>query len=166
MDHPKGSQETQSLSLEAAASHLLEECRMVLPGVQALFGFQFVAVFSEAFGSKLSQNEQRLHLIALLSVACAAALVMSPAALHRRSERRVISEAFIAWSSRLLAWSMAPLALGTALDVYLVSRLITNNPRHALVFAIGVLLMFALLWLLLPRWFPHAAKHQSQRAEG
>ncbi len=134
---------------------------MVLPGVQALFGFQFVAVFSDAFATKLSSDEQILHLVALVSVACAAGLVMSPAALHRRSERRIISEAFIAWSSRLLAWSMAPLALGTALDVYLVARLITHSPIRAAVFALGVLLVFILLWLILPRWFPRAAKQPS-----
>lgn len=126
---------------------------MVLPGVQALFGFQFVAVFSEAFGTRLSPREQTLHLIALLCVAAAAALVMSPAALHRRTERRVISEAFIALSSRLLSWSMAPLAIGTALDVYLVARLITRQPVQALAFAVGVLLTFILLWFFLPRWF-------------
>jgi hypothetical protein len=28
--------------------HVLEECRTVVPGMQALFGFQFIAVFSEA----------------------------------------------------------------------------------------------------------------------
>jgi len=31
-------------------SHLLEECRMVLPGIQALFGFQLIAVFNQPFG--------------------------------------------------------------------------------------------------------------------
>ena len=40
MDHePTGSVAEQSLPLDAAASHLLDECRMVLPGIQALFGF-------------------------------------------------------------------------------------------------------------------------------
>lgn len=72
--------QVEQLSLEKAATHLLEECRMVLPGVQALFGFQFVAVFSSEFGRQLSAREQLAHLIALLLVATAAALVMAPAA--------------------------------------------------------------------------------------
>ena len=42
----KGSEARQELSLDAAASHLLEECRTVVPGMQALFGFQLIAVFS------------------------------------------------------------------------------------------------------------------------
>jgi len=40
----------EKLPLSQAVSHLLEECRMVLPGLQALFGFQLVAVFNTAFG--------------------------------------------------------------------------------------------------------------------
>ena len=41
-------------NLPELVSHLLEECRMVLPGIQALFGFQLVAVFNQAFWEKLS----------------------------------------------------------------------------------------------------------------
>ncbi len=36
-------------SLSQAITHILEECRMVLPGIEALFGFQLVAVFSQPF---------------------------------------------------------------------------------------------------------------------
>ena len=57
--------EVDPVSLEAAVSHLLEECRMVLPGLQALFGFQLIAVFSAGFEVQLSPFEQRLHLLAL-----------------------------------------------------------------------------------------------------
>ena len=35
-------------SIKDALQQTLEEARMVLPGVQALFGFQLIAVFSEA----------------------------------------------------------------------------------------------------------------------
>jgi hypothetical protein len=60
---------SEELSLEKAASHLLEECRMVLPGVQALFGFQFIAVFNQAFSERLIPQERYLHLAALMCVA-------------------------------------------------------------------------------------------------
>ena len=52
-------EEREELSLSKAAEYLLEECRMVLPGIQALFGFQLVAVFNQSFGEKLSSGEQR-----------------------------------------------------------------------------------------------------------
>jgi C4-dicarboxylate transporter len=48
-------------------------------------------------------------------------------------------------------WSMAPLAIGTSLDVYLVARVISRSVAVALACGIGVLLMFTLLWVILPR---------------
>ncbi|MDQ2943358.1 MAG: hypothetical protein M3R21_06785 [Candidatus Dormibacteraeota bacterium] len=43
-------------------THLLNEGRMVLPGIQALFGFQLIAVFNQTFSQRLSPAEQYLHL--------------------------------------------------------------------------------------------------------
>ena len=48
----------EKLTLEDALTHLLEECRMVLPGVQALFGFQLIVVFNRSFFLKLTFVEQ------------------------------------------------------------------------------------------------------------
>jgi hypothetical protein len=131
----------EQLSLDQAATHLLEECRMVLPGIQALFGFQMIAVFNQRFADDLSQAEQRMHLAAILLVLVAIILVMAPAAYHRQAEPRSVSETFVRVSSRLLLWSMLPLAVGIALDVFLVSRLVLNHVRTAM--AIAALAMAA-----------------------
>ena len=50
----------EELTLSEAAKYLLDECRMVLPGIQALFGFQLIAVFNSAFhgGSIYAQNRK------------------------------------------------------------------------------------------------------------
>ena len=53
--------ETQVESLSDSVTHMLEECRMVLPGIQALFGFQLVAVFDSTFWTKLDRLEQVIH---------------------------------------------------------------------------------------------------------
>lgn len=55
----------ETLSLSEAAEHLLNGCRMVLPGIQALFGFQLIAVFSPGFGEKLNDVEQDMPLLAI-----------------------------------------------------------------------------------------------------
>jgi len=34
---PLGAGKKEAVKLDSAATHLLEECRMVLPGIQALF---------------------------------------------------------------------------------------------------------------------------------
>ena len=49
-------------SLGEEAKHVLEEARMVLPGIQALFGFQLVAVFNQRFSTDLTNSEQIVHL--------------------------------------------------------------------------------------------------------
>src|ERR1051325_9740294 len=127
--------EKEELPLSKAAEYLLEECRMVLPGIQALFGFQLIAVFNQSFGEKLSSGEQTLHLAAIALVAFAVALVMSPAAYHRQEGARVVTERFLQISTRLLLWSMLPLALGICIDFYLIARIILGTPVVALLAA-------------------------------
>ena len=142
-------QEQAPISLESATTYILEECRMVLPGIQALFGFQLIAVFSEGFRN-LSRLEQLLHLVAIVLVTVAIALVMAPAALHRQSQAERVSRRFIRVSSTLLLAGMFPLALGLALDVYLITTLVAGTHSAGAVVALGLLIVFALLWLALP----------------
>ena len=151
VSHAKPSNEREELSLNDAASHVLEECRTVVPGMQALFGFQLIAVFSSAFGEQLSSMERMLHLIAIVLVTIAIALVMTPAALHNQTEPLAVSRRFIRISSRLLMASMAPLALGLCLDIYLVARVIVGTRGVAATVAASLLGVFIVLWLLLPR---------------
>ena len=150
-DHePANSDGVQQLPLDVAASHLLEECRMVLPGIQALFGFQLIAVLSAGFSEKLSLGEQRFHLLAIVLVVLSIALVMTPAALHRQREPRSVSDRFIIVSSRLLLWSMVPLGIGICADVYLVARVILGSSATAGVLAGALLLLIFGLWFGLP----------------
>jgi hypothetical protein len=46
-------EEDESESLETEVEQALEEARMVLPGIQALFGFQLIAVFNQRFDQAL-----------------------------------------------------------------------------------------------------------------
>jgi hypothetical protein len=141
--------EREPISLEAATGFILEECRMVLPGVQALFGFQLIAVFSDRFEA-LSEPQQLLHLAATILVTASIALLMAPAALHRRVERHSVSQRFIDLSSRLLLAGMFPLAVAIALEAYLVSAVILGRPTDAWWVAAALLAVFAALWLGLP----------------
>jgi hypothetical protein len=151
VSHAKPSNEREEISLNDATSHVLEECRTVVPGMQALFGFQLIAVFSSAFGEQLSSMERILHLIAIVLVTIAIALVMTPAALHNQTEPLAVSTRFIRISSRLLMASMAPLALGLCLDIYLVARVIVGTRGVAATVAASLLGVFIVLWVLLPR---------------
>jgi len=141
----------EMLPLSEAVTHLLEECRMVLPGIQALFGFQLIAVFNSTFRERLSSTEQYFHLAAVGLVAVAVALVMAPAALHRQTDPQAASQDFITTASRLLLLSMFPLMLGISFDFYLIARLILNNMALSLLLGTLLLCLFATLWFLFPR---------------
>jgi drug/metabolite transporter (DMT)-like permease len=147
----RGVDAAEPLSLSDAASYLLDECRMVLPGVQALFGFQLIAVFNPGFVQRVSPGEQRLHLVAIVLVVVAIALVMGPAAYQRQAEPRSVTQRFVSVSSHLLLWSMVPLALGICADVYLVARLVLDSRVGAAAVAATLLAVLGLLWLVLPR---------------
>jgi hypothetical protein len=140
--------------LPDVASHLLEECRMVLPGIQALFGFQLVAVFTDGFEKNLSPHERVLHLVAIGLVAIAVALVMTPAAYHRQSNPEVVSHRFVRIASTLLLWSMLPLSLAICLDFYLIARVILHDALLSGFLTGALFLIFVILWFVLPRINP------------
>jgi Family of unknown function (DUF6328) len=140
----------EELPLSKAAQYLLEECRMVLPGIQALFGFQLVVVFSPGFETKLNETERLLHFLAMILVALAVALIMTPAALHRGTGSKLVTETFINTSARLLLWSMLPLAVAVSIEFYLIARVIIGGKWVALI-ALALFTIFVMLWFVLPR---------------
>jgi hypothetical protein len=142
------SNEREELPLAKAAEYLLDECRMVLPGIQALFGFQLIAVFNQGF-AKLEASQRRIHLAALSLVAVAIALIMTPAAMHRIVHNRQVSAAFLQLSSRLLLASMLPLAAGICLDVYVITLIIASR-AVALILSSGLFVLFLGLWFCYP----------------
>jgi hypothetical protein len=148
---PESASDRQDLTLNEAATHVLEECRTVVPGMQALFGFQLIAVFSTAFKEDLLPPERTLHLAAILLVTIAIALVMAPAALHRQSEPMSVSRQFITTSSRLLMASLIPLSAGICLDVYVIARVILGTKAGAAVVAVILLVVFVVFWRVIPQ---------------
>jgi hypothetical protein len=142
----------ETLSLKDAVQQLLDEARMVLPGIQALLGFQLIAVFNEGFARRLDGAEQRLHLVAILLVALATGLVMTPAAYHRQAMQRAVSESFLRLGSRLVSAALIPLGLGLSIDIYIVSRLVTESSGASAAIAAATLAVLFGLWLAFPRW--------------
>ena len=133
---------------------------MVLPGVQALFGFQLIAAFNQRFAD-LSSLDRELHFSALLLTALVIGLLMTPAAYHRLCERTSISSYFATMSSRLIATAMVPLALAIAIEVYIVGEMIFPDlsSTYTSGFALAVFLVLSALWIA----FPLAHKRSERR---
>lgn len=130
---------------------MLEECRMVLPGIQALFGFQLIAVFSERFARVMGLAERLMHLAAIVFVAAAIAMIMAPAALHRRTDPHSVSQRYLEICSRLILASMVPLASAIVLETCLVANVLLQSPAASMACAGIVGAMFLAFWWGLPR---------------
>jgi MFS family permease len=150
-------------SVKDALLQTLEEARMVLPGVQALFGFQLIAVFSDGFERRLDETEQSLHLAAIVLVTVAIAIVMTPAAYHRQVEPRRATVSFLVLASRLVSGAMLPLAAGLSIDVYLIARVITGAASLAAAIGGVVFVLFLALWFAFPQWRAAQVRRQGRR---
>jgi hypothetical protein len=146
----RGYEERQELTLAEAAQALLDEGRMILPGIQALFGFQLVAVFNSRFAEDLSGSQQALHLLAIALVVVAIALIMTPAACHRATAVREVTSRFLEVSAFLLLASMAPLAASLAIDFYIVASLTLGDASRAGVLAALLAALIIFLWAIFP----------------
>lgn len=136
-------------SLEEEATHATDEARMVLPGVQALMGFQLIAVFNQRFES-MSSASQLLHLAAFSMVVLAMGLIMAPAAYHRQAERGCVTRRFVDFTSRMLSLSLLPLIAGIALDTYVLITLISRMTALAIGGAALVVGVLGWLWFGIP----------------
>jgi hypothetical protein len=148
-DRTPGDDHSHRLPLSKQVEYLLEECRIVLPGLQVLFGFQLAVVFSDRFPTVLAHSQQVLHLLAMALVAAAIAVIMTPAAYHRQAEPKEASESFVMLSTWLLLASMPLLAVAICLEFYLIAQIVLED--LAAWISGALLALFVLLWLVLPR---------------
>jgi cobalamin synthase len=141
--------QTHRETLEEEATHATDEARMLLPGVQAVLGFQLVAVTNNRF-TLFTQGEQILFLVAFVLLALAMGLIMAPAAYHRQAGRGKVTRHFVDLASRLLTIAMLPLIVAFSLDTYLVARLILDDSTLSGFVASAVAMILAALWYALP----------------
>ena len=125
--------------------HVLTETRMVLPGAQALLGFQLITTVLTDF-DKLPQSSKIVHLITIFVTSLSVALLMAPAARHRLVEKGADSEQFCLFAGRMLLLSMILLALGISGNFFVVARKITGSVSLAVICAAFVLALSYGLW--------------------
>ena len=144
-------------SLTSKIEQMLTEARVIIPGAQALLGFQLVAALTKAF-DELPAAFKYTHCAGLCAVALSVVLLMTPAAVHRIGFGGDDDPAFFRIGSRLVIAGSIPLAAGIAADVAVVFFKATGSANLAA--GAGVASLAALLgfWLLLPAWYVWSAK--------
>jgi hypothetical protein len=130
---------------EQKIQHALTEARVVLPGAQALLGFQFVAVLLGGFET-LPPSSRYVHVASLTLVTLSTILLMTPAAYHRLVERGEATEHFFRLASAMVLWSLVPLSCGTCGDFFVLARKISGSIFLASTTTVAILLCFYGLW--------------------
>lgn len=128
--------------------NIIEEARVILPGLQAVFGFQTAAVFSERF-TDLQTYAEVCHLIGLALIVVAMTMLMTPA-VYYRAQHGDASARMVNVSRRAIRGALIPMALGFSLDMLTVMSLATDALAFSIGAAVGTLIMFVGLWYIIP----------------
>jgi hypothetical protein len=157
-----------STPLKTKVEQLLTEARVIIPGGQALFGFQFIAMLTTGF-DRLPPNSQLVHTAALCLTVLNVIVLTAPAALHRLSFGGEDSEAFLQLGSALVIAAPMLLALAVAAELYVVFDKVLGNSLSASIAGLGGWLVMTAFWYVIPlRLKSHrgaAAIHEEGRGQ-
>ena len=141
--------------LHEKTDQMLQQIRVVLPGTEALLGFQFVVFFNKHF-NKLPAGIKYIHLANLLLIVTANILLISPVAFRQIKEAGRDTQSFLNFASKSVLGAMIFLLLGLSGDVYVAARLTVPEDADsvaAITLGLGVLILGVIIWYFLPWWF-------------
>jgi hypothetical protein len=102
---------------------LLNELRVVLPGVQVLFAFLLTVPFSQGF-SRMTGLQRDVYFASFISTAVATALFIAPSSYHRLRFREGDKKRMLYTSNRLAVSGMIVLAASVTGVVLLIADIL------------------------------------------
>lgn len=135
--------------LATKIDQMLTEARVILPGAQALLGFQLTVTLTRSF-DQLPEQIKLLHAAALCSVGFAVILLMTPAALHRISFAGEDTAAFLRLGAAFVITAPAFLAIGIAGDLFVATYRAAGSQVFSLVVASTSMALLVLFWFAIP----------------
>jgi hypothetical protein len=134
-------------------ARFINELRLVLPGVQLLFGFLVTVPFTAKF-STLSLASRHAYFAAFLSATLATAFLVAPAVYHRMHWRRNVrdKERMFRLCNRLAIVGIVLLAVAMIVSMAVLSTMIFE-PALAWLLTIAAAGVFGWLWFGLPLFY-------------
>jgi hypothetical protein len=134
--------------LDRELIELLNELRVVLPGVQVLFAFLLAVPFANGW-TRVTDLQRDVFFLAFLATAAASILLIAPSSYHRLRWREGDKEHMLVTSNRLAIAGTAFLAIGMTAVVFLITDILFQASWAALTTALigGA---FAWFWYGLP----------------
>ena len=135
--------------LSTKIDQMLTEARVILPGAQALLGFQLTVTLTRAF-EQLPEHIKLLHAAALCCVGFAVILLMTPAALHRISFAGEDTAEFLRLGSGFVIAAPAFRAVAIAGDLFVATYKAAGSQIFSLAVASASVVLLVLFWFAIP----------------
>ena len=139
----------EETALHEKIVQMLTEARVVLPGVQGIFGFQLVVTMTRPF-DELPLYVKGIHFVAMALLALSIVLLIAPTAIHRLSFKGQDSSAFLVIGARLISIALAPLMAGIGADFYVAAGKMIGFGEAALFAAVSIFLILLTAWYIAP----------------
>ena len=153
MKEEDGGGEPTKERVDRELKELLEEIRVVTPGVEVLFAFLLGVAFTSRF-TELTTLQREVYFGTLVTTAASTALLIAPAAHHRLTFRGGDKERLLFTATRLAVAALALLLAATSGVVFLVADLLYTTTVAAAAAAVTAT-WFTWFWFLLPRTKRH-----------
>jgi hypothetical protein len=143
-----GDGESKGERLDRELMELLQELRVVLPGVQVLLAFLLTAPFQQRF-AQLPGTLRNAFFASITCATVATALLIAPSVHHRLRWREGEKERLLQVANRLAIWGTVFLATAIVLALYVITNVLFTT-WIALLTAVLAVAVFAWLWYALP----------------
>jgi len=141
--------ETMPTPLDVQVDQLLTEARLIIPGAQALLGFQLTVTLMRAF-AELSPGVKLAHIAALCCVGLAVILLMAPASIHWLAFAGENDPKFAKIAAVFVVAAPLPLAVGIALDTYVAAGRALQSASAAAGMSIAAIIVLLGTWYVYP----------------
>ena len=140
--------ESEKERLNRELIELLNELRVVLPGVQVLFAFLLTIPFARGF-TKLGRFDRDVYFVSLLATVLATILLITPSAYHRIVWRHHDKVDLLGISNKLALAGIAVLAVALSCSLLMITDFVFGGGIAAVVATVSGV-TFASMWFLLP----------------
>ena len=147
--------ESKDERLDRELIELLNELRVVLPGVQVLFAFLLTVPFTNQF-RKITHEQEIVFFVTFLLTAVATILLISPSAYHRLRWRQRDKEQMLQTANRLAIGGLTLLAAALTGAVFLLTDLLFASA--AVVYLVTPAAAVLVLWF----WYGLALLRRAQ----
>jgi len=134
--------------LDRELNELLQELRVILPGIQVLFAFLLIVPFNGRF-HRAGATTETAYFVAFIATTLAYIFTIAPGVQHRLRWRRHDKERLLRTANRLTLIATVLVAIAIAAVAFLITDYL-YGPAYGTVLAAGAALLATGLWWGLP----------------